>query len=111
MADDTQSIPALPPIGELLDKTRLLNSQIANYRNTLGFSGSRNPSMIWSSMVRNDGSAMLYYRELEMKDVDVANGLDTLKGTVIERPHEVQPFDSSPQAEEVAQFVRDHVLL
>ena len=109
MADDTQSVPAMPPKGELVDSTHLLNSQIANYRNTLAFAGVRNPSNIWSSMVRNDGSAMLYYRELEMKDVDVANGIDTLKGTVIERPHDVQPFDSSPQAEEVAQFVRDQL--
>ncbi len=109
MAEDTQAVPPMPPPGEIVSSAALYSSQIANYRNTLAFSGSRNPTNIWSSMVRNDGSAMLYYRELEMKDVDVANGLDTLKGTVIERPHDVQPADSSPLAEEVAQFVRDQI--
>lgn len=109
MADDTQSVPALPRSGEIVGNAALYNSQIANYRNTLAFSGNSNPSSIWSAMVRNDGSAMLYYRELEMKDVDVANGLDTLKGTVIERSHGVKPFDSSPLAEEVAEFIRQQL--
>ena len=107
--DDTQATPPLPPTGELVSSTLLYNSQIANYRNTLAFSGSRNPTNMWSSMVRNDGSAMLYYRELEMKDVDVANGLDTLKVACIERKHQVTPFDSSEEAEAVAEFVREQL--
>jgi phage gp29-like protein len=109
MAEDTQAVPPLPERGEIVSTAALYSSQIAGYRNTLAFAGARNPSMMWSSMVRNDGSAILYYRELEMKDVDVANGIDTLKGTVIERTHGVTPADSSPLAEEVAQFVRDQL--
>jgi phage gp29-like protein len=108
MADQTDqanAVPPLPPKGEIVSNAALLNTQIALYRNTLAFGGTRDPSMIWSSMVRDDGSAMIYYRELELKDTDVANALDTLKVSVKERNHSVKPFDDSSQAAEVAAFV------
>ncbi len=105
MADE-QAVPALPPSGEIVTSNALYNTQVSLYRNALAFGGSTSPSMIWSSMLRDDGSAILYYREMEEKDVDVGNALDTLKLSVLKRKHTVTPFDESPQAEEVATFIR-----
>ena len=106
MAEDlTQAVPPLPAPGEIVSAAALYNTQISLYRNTLAFGGIRNPSVIWSSMLRDDGTAILYYRELEEKDTDVANALDTLKVSVLERPHSVTPADDTPLAAEVAAFV------
>jgi phage gp29-like protein len=104
MADEV-AIPALPPKDEIVSTQALYNTQIALYRNTLAFSGTQNPTMIWSQMVRDDAAAMLYYREIEEKDTDVANALDTLKEAVLERDYEIQPFDDSGPAQDVANFI------
>jgi len=104
--DEEIEIPALPPAGEIVSTQALLNTQISLYRNMLAFSGTRNPSIIWDQMVRDDGSAMLYYRELEEKDTDVANALDTLKEAVLERDYAIEPFDDSGPAQDVADFVK-----
>lgn len=106
MADETaNAIPPAPPTGEIVSEAALYNAQIALYRNTLAFGGVRNPTVIWSSMLRDDGTAMLYYRELEEKDTDVANGLETLKLSVLERAHSVTPADDTPIAAEIAEFI------
>ena len=102
---DEVIVPALPPTGEIVTPTALYNTQVSLYRNSLAFGGSSSPSMIWSSMIRDDGSAILYYREMEEKDVDVGNALDTLKLSVLKRKHRVTPFDETPQAAEVAAFI------
>lgn len=60
-------------------------------------------------MVRDDSSTVLYYRELEEKDEDVSNALDTLKLSVLERDRSVAPFDESSQAEEVATFIENQL--
>ena len=103
---DAQAVPPLPPAGEIVSTAALYNTQISLYRNTLAFGGIRSPSVIWSSMLRDDGTAMLYYRELEEKDTDVANALDTLKLSVLERAHSVKPADDTPLAAEIRDFVQ-----
>jgi phage gp29-like protein len=99
-------VPPLPPKGEIVSQQALYNTQITLYRNSLGFGGMRNPTMIWDAMLRNDGNAIPMYRELEEKDEDVSNALDTLKMQAHGRPHSVTPFDETPQAAEVADFIR-----
>jgi phage gp29-like protein len=112
MADDPNATPPAPPRGEIVSATALLNTQFALYRNTLAFGGTRDPSIIWSAMLRDDGSAILYYRELEEKDVDVANAFNTLKGTVLERNWTIEPYrDGKPakddtEAVEIANWVK-----
>jgi phage gp29-like protein len=110
MADKTteiNAVPPTPPKGEIVNYTALLNTQFALYRNTLAFGGTHDPSTIWSSMLRDDGSAMLYYRELEEKDVDIANALHTLKGSVLERNWTVEPADkNNTQAVEIATWTQ-----
>jgi phage gp29-like protein len=108
MADDTNS-PALPPTGTIVTDAALYNAQINLYRNTRAFGGQRDPSSIWDSMLRDDGQAIPYYREIEEKDTDVANALDTLRDSVLKRDYWVTPADESSQAVEIAEFVEKQI--
>lgn len=110
MADETaQQVPPMPPAGEIVGEQKLYQTQISLYQNALAFAGQRNPSTIWSSMVRNEGVSILYYRELEDKDEDVGNALDTRKLNVLERDRSVRPGDDTSLAVEVADFVEDQL--
>jgi phage gp29-like protein len=106
MADSTQTAPPLPPTGTIVSETALYNTQTLLYRNTMAYGGQRNPTAIWASMLRDDGNAIPYYREIEEKDTDVANSLDTLRDTVLNRENWVQPADQSSAAIDVADFVQ-----
>lgn len=106
MAEQTAlAVPARPPTGEIVSTGALLSTQIANYRSSLAYGGTRNPSIVWTEMIRNSASTMLYFREIEEKDDDVANALDSLKEHVLEPDWSIQPFDDSDPAAEVAQFI------
>ena len=102
-------VPPLPPSGEIVSTEALYNTQTSLYNNSLAFGGNRNPTSIWSSMIRQEANAMLYYRELEEKDEDVANALDTLKMSVHGRPHSVQAADESQGALDMAEFIRQQL--
>ena len=108
MADEKiPAVPPLPPKGEMIPASSSYLAQISLYRNTLAFGGTRNPTAIWAAMMYNQPETMAYYRELEDKDEDVANCLDTLKLSVLERDRSVYPAprDESPLAQEVKEFV------
>jgi phage gp29-like protein len=105
--DETlQEMPPAPPPGEIVDEQRLYLTQISQWRNTLAFGGTTNPSVIWSSMSRNEATAILYYRELEDKDEDVGNCLDTLKLAALQRDRLVTPGEDTTQGHEVADFIQ-----
>jgi phage gp29-like protein len=107
---DHQKIPALPPKGQIVSTQALYLSQMSQYRNTLAFGGTHNPTSIWASMKFNHPSTLAYYRELEEKDEDVANALETLRLSVLERDRNVLPAnkDDSKSAD-VANFVKEQV--
>jgi phage gp29-like protein len=106
MADaQPQAVPPLPPRGEIVSQQALYEAQISLYRNSLAFGGQRDPSTIWATMVYNHPQAIMLYRELEDKDEDVANALDTLRLSVLERDRSVTPGDDSQQALDVAKFI------
>ena len=108
MADTRISTePPMPPKGELISATSLYMQQISLYRNTLAFGGTRNPTEIWASMTYNMPQTMAYFRELEDKDEDVANCLDTLKLSVLSRDRSVLPAprDESARAQEAKEFI------
>ncbi|QNI34524.1 DUF935 family protein [Alloacidobacterium dinghuense] len=107
MADDT--IPPLPPKGEIVSQQALYDTQISLYRNSLAFGGMRDPSTNWATMVYNHPQAMLLYRELEDKDEDVANALDSLRLSVLERDPSVTPGDDSQLALDAANFIQDQL--
>ena len=52
-------------------------------------------------MTYNQPETMAYYRELEAKDEDVANCLDTLRLSVMERDRSVDAYDDSQAALDV----------
>ena len=106
MAEETNQVPPMPPKGEIIDAQKLYQTQISLYQNAQAFSGQRNPSMIWGSMIRNEAMSTLYFRELEDKDEDVGNALDTLKLCILERDRSVRPLDDSGKAQDVAAFVQ-----
>jgi phage gp29-like protein len=95
-----------PPSGTIVSEAALYNTQITLYRNTLAFGGMMNPTMIWASMQREDGLAIPYYREIEEKDTDVANALDTFKLSVLKRENKVVPADQTALAQDIAAFVQ-----
>jgi phage gp29-like protein len=109
MADETQAMPAPPQKGQIVSDQALYMSQISLYRNSMAFGGLRNPSEMWSTMVYNHPQAMLLYRELEEKDEDIANCLDTLRLGVLERDRQLTPGDDSQQAAEVVAFIQDQL--
>jgi phage gp29-like protein len=101
------AVPPMPPKGEMISSDSLYMQQLSLYRNTLAFGGTRNPTDIWSSMTYNLPQTMAYYREIEDKDEDVSNALDTLRLSVLERDRSVLPAkgDESALADEVKTFV------
>jgi phage gp29-like protein len=106
MADQNQAALPLPPSGSIVTNQALYLTQISLYRNTLAFGGTRNPTDIWASMSYNHPTTMGYYRELEDKDEDVANAIDTLKLSVTERIRTVVPANEDDSiAVEVKEFV------
>lgn len=112
MADDqetVQEVPPLPPKGEIVSQTALYNSQISLYRNSLAFGGMRDPTTNWATMVYNHPQAMLLYRELEDKDEDVADKLDTLRLSVLSRDRQLTPGDESQLAADVVKFINDQL--
>jgi len=102
-------VPPLPPTGQIVTDHSLLQVQYAEYRNSLAFSGVRDPSMLWSMMQRNDASAMIAYRELEDKDDDISGSLDELKLSVMERAWDVLPGDDSQAAADAADFIEQQL--
>jgi phage gp29-like protein len=114
MAEDqnqsqAQAVPPLPPKGQIVSEAALYQSQISLYRNSLAYGGQRDPSTIWATMVYNHPQAMLLYRELEDKDEDVANCLDTLRLSVLKRDRTLTPADESQLALDVKDFVEDEI--
>lgn len=112
MADQNQSqkpLP-LPPSAPIVTEQALYLSEISLYRNTLAFGGTRNPSAVWASMQYNLPWKFAYFRELEEKDEDVANCLDSLKLSVLQRTRTVQPAnDSDSLAVDTKEFIEQQL--
>src|SRR5437588_1396163 len=98
MAEQTnlaQIAPPLPAREEIVKDEVLSSRQFNTLALSLGFGGVSNPTVIWTSMVRDHPTAYAFYRELEEKDEDVGDALEMLKLSVMEREREILPFDDS----------------
>ncbi|MDR3723275.1 MAG: DUF935 family protein [Terracidiphilus sp.] len=113
MADQnatTQAVPPVPEKGAVVSEQALYLTEISLYRNTMAFGGTRNPTAIWEAMSYNLPQTMGYYRELEDKDEDVSNALDTLKLSVTRRPRSIQPAnDNDSKAVEIKEFIEQQL--
>lgn len=104
-----QAVPPAPQKGQIVTDAALYLTQVSLYRNSLAFGGTRNPSAIWAAMTYNQPETMAYYRELEAKDEDVANCLDTLRLSVMERDRSVDAYDDSQAALDVQTFIENQI--
>ncbi len=103
---ETQAVPPMPKPGTIVSDQSLYLSQISLYRNSLAFGGQRNPSDIWAAMVYNQPWTFAYFRELEDKDEDVSNCLDSLKLSVLQRSRNILPAnEQDSRAVDVKQYV------
>jgi len=111
MADVATEIAAtpLPPKGQIVSTEALYQTQISLYRNSIAFGGNRNPSSIWATLVYNHPQTMAYLRELEDKDEDVSNALDTLRLSVLGRDRNIEPGDDSQLALDARDFIKDQL--
>ena len=108
--EQVQAVPALPPRNPVVSEQALYLTEISLYRNTLAFGGTRNPTSIWASMQFNTPFTMGYYRELEAKDEDVSNALDTLKYEVTKRTRIIEPAnDTDSMAVDTKEFVEQEL--
>jgi phage gp29-like protein len=101
----TAAAPALPPKDELVSDEVLQGSQRTTLALSQGFAGVSDPTVIWQSMIRDNRTAFIYYRELEEKDDDVSSALEMLKLAVLSRERSVVAADDSAQAQEAAAFI------
>lgn len=107
---NAQTAPPLPPKGAVVTEQGLYLTEISLYRNSIAFGGTRNPSDAWASMKYNLPQNFAYYRELEEKDEDVANCLDSLKLSVLERDRSVLPAnDNQSAAVDVKEFIENQL--
>jgi phage gp29-like protein len=104
-----EEIIAKPEVDRIVTDDALRISQYSQYRNSLAFSGVRDPTANWTSMVREDARAITLYRELEMKDDDVSSALDELKLSVLEREWSIAPGDDSQAALDAVGFLKDQI--
>jgi phage gp29-like protein len=103
------AVPPEPEKGELVTDEILQGVRRTTLSLALGFAGVSDPTVIWTSMVRDFRTAFLFYRELEEKDDDVSSALEMLKLAVLRRERNVVPADDSGQAQDIAQFVEDQL--
>ena len=102
--------PAQPQRGERLVTPEILFlNQGTTYRLGAAFAGTANPTAVWQQMIDNMPAAMLYYRELEAKDDDIADAIAEVKLSVMKRGWEIVPGDDSQQALDAAEFVRKQI--
>lgn len=111
MAEQIEEIvPELPAAKPVVTEQALYLTEISLYKNTLAFGGTRNPTAIWSAMQYNTPFTMGYYRELEAKDEDVSNALDTLKYEVTKRTRSIEAAnDTDSLAVDTKEFVEQQL--
>ena len=100
--------PDTPPPGDgtLVTPEILYLNQGGAFRMAEAFAGTGNPSDIWRRLVLESPDAILYMRELEMKDEDVGDAVAEVKLSVSKRTMQVLPADEhNSLAIDIALFV------
>ena len=100
-----EPLPANPVTGELMDAKVLADR--TQQLNLAPFSGAVNPSTIWDQMMRDDPGVFAYYRDLEEKDDQIAQCLETRKTGVLCRGRQLVAASKDAQDQKVMQFVKE----
>jgi phage gp29-like protein len=98
-------LPKKPVRGELMD-ARVLADR-SQQLNLAPFSGAVNPSMIWDQMMRDDPGVFAYYRDLEEKDDQIAQCLETRKNGVLSRERQLVAASKDAADQKVMEFVKE----
>lgn len=101
-----QAPPPKPPRGEIVTPEILEGIHRTTLSLAQGFAGVSDPTVIWTSMIRDFRTAFVYYRELEEKDDDISGALEMLKLAVLARASSFVPGDDSNAAQEAASFIQ-----
>ncbi|HKV94894.1 MAG TPA: DUF935 family protein [Candidatus Angelobacter sp.] len=109
MAASAQAVPPQPPGDEFVTDEILEGIHRTTLSLAQGFAGVSNPTVIWTSMVRDFRTAFIFYRELEEKDDDVSSALEMLKLAVLSRERHVIPADDSSAAVDAANFIEQQL--
>lgn len=102
-----RTTPETPPpgTGALVTPEILYLNQGGQFRLAAAFAGTGNPTTIWQALIDDQAMGIVYMRELETKDEDVADAVAEMKLSVLKREMNVLPGDDSSQAAEIAAFV------
>jgi phage gp29-like protein len=98
-------LPTKPVNGELMD-ARVLADR-SQQLNLTPFSGAVNPSTIWDQMMRDDPGVFAYYRDLEEKDDQIAQCLETRKNGVLSRERQLVAASKDAADQKVMEFVKE----
>jgi len=79
--------PKKPEKGERMDASVLANR--SEMLNVLPFSGEVNPTFVWRELISDSIQAFAYYRDLEEKDDQIAQCLETRRQGVLSRPRQL----------------------
>jgi len=104
MAKKVQTVKR-PATGEMMSAKVL--SDRAQQLNLTPFAGEPNPTTIWNLMVGDSPMAFAYYRDLEEKDDQIAQCLETRKNGVLSRERQIVPASKDSADGKVAEFVEE----
>ena len=94
-----------PPSGEMMDAKVLADR--SQQLNLIPFAGSPNPSTIWQQMTADDPNVFAYYRDLEEKDDQIAQCLETRKNGILSRPRQLVAASKDASDQKVMAFVKE----
>ena len=100
-----EPLPAKPASGELMDQKVLADR--TQQLNLAPFSGAVNPSIVWDQMMRDDPGVFAYYRDLEEKDDQIAQCLETRKNGVLSRERQLVAASKDSVDQKVLDLVKE----
>lgn len=101
------AVPPRPPKDEIVTPEIMEGIHRTTLSLAQGFAGVSDPTVIWTSMIRDFRTAFIYYRELEEKDDDISGALEMLKLAVLNRESTFVPGDESGAAQDAATFIKE----
>ena len=100
-----EPLPAKAVTGEMMDAKVLADR--SQQLNLAPFSGAVNPSTVWDQMMRDDPGVFAYYRDLEEKDDQIAQCLETRKNGVLSRERQLVAASKDAADQKVMEFVKE----
>ncbi len=94
-----------PPTGEVMSPAVLADR--SQQLILQAFSGDANPTTLWQMMTSDSVQVFALYRDLEEKDDQIAQCLETRKNGVLARERQIVPASKEAADGQVAEFIED----